>query len=227
MYTVLVFGQALSTVSYPNVPDITFDISRIHTETEVFSQPQPNQPSQNGMVVAVSQRQKKSCSMAPINLSTIKEESSSSRSSTTSSSSSSTSSGCVSQESLSSAEVHVNPFSSEIVNMMLNSMSPSLVDKVMHHHLGQAPQLVSGRRVLLGHQEYTGLKKIASGGFGNIYTCSEKGDSKVLKVLLVAIHNYRLKLHDNVTALWYVLLGAKACNAMGDGCHCRVACQTK
>ena len=75
----------------------------------------------------------------------------------------------------------VNPFSPEIVNMMLNSLSSNVVDTVYCTVPGALPQL-SGRSVTLGGQEYPGLKKMTSGGFGTIYTCKHCGETKVLKV---------------------------------------------
>ena len=76
----------------------------------------------------------------------------------------------------------VNPFSPEIVNMMLNALSPNVVDTVYCTVPGVLPQLVSGRGVTLGGQEYPMLRKMTSGGFGTIYTCKQCGETKVLKV---------------------------------------------
>ena len=66
--------------------------------------------------------------------------------------------------------------------MMLNAMTPAVVEGVCRVP-GALPQLVSGRTVRLGQQEFTGLKKMTSGGFGTIYSCRDDGESKVLKVL--------------------------------------------
>ena len=66
--------------------------------------------------------------------------------------------------------------------MMLNSLSPNVVDSVYCTVPGVLPQLVSGRTVALADQEYPGLKKMTSGGFGTIYTCKRCKETKVLKV---------------------------------------------
>ena len=168
--------------------DLTFDISRIQPETELIP-PQTHQQQHAAAAPTTGASQRKR-SWA-VTLSTIKEESSSfksSRSSTTttssSSSSSSSSSGSVVHDSLAGSppQVDINPFSSEIVNMMLNAMSPSVVDGVCRVP-GRLPQLCSGRTVLLGQQEFCGVKRMTSGGFGTIYSCRDKGESKVLKVM--------------------------------------------
>ena len=172
--------------------DLTFDISRIQPETELIP-PQTHQQQHVAAAPTTGASQRKR-SWA-VTLSTIKEESSSfksSRSSTTttsSSSSSSSSSGSVVHDSLAGSppQVDINPFSSEIVNMMLNAMSPSVVDGVCRVP-GRLPQLCSGRTVLLGQQEFCGVKRMTSGGFGTIYSCRDKGESKVLKVMHNRIH---------------------------------------
>ena len=185
-------------------------MSRIQSETEFLPPPhhhhqhqqqQQQQQSQEmegpgvgaGVAAAMGPLRKRSCILGAMNLSTIREESSSfkssrsSASSTTtgssSSSSSSSSGSSVSHESLAGSppEVNVNPFSSEIVNMMLNAMSPSVVEAVCRVP-GCLPQLGNGRTAMLGHREFTGLRKITSGGFGTIYSCKDQTDSKVLKV---------------------------------------------
>ena len=187
--------------------DFTFDMSRIQSDTEFL--PQPNhhhvhhghheeeecppetRPGVGGGVgggVTVSgPHRKQSYILGAMNLSTIREESSSfksSRSSTTTGTISSSSGSSVSHESLGSPpEVKINPFSSEIVNMMLNAMSPSVVEAACSRLPGSSlPHLGSGRTVTLGGKEFTGLRKIAAGGFGTVYSCKNNGDSRVLKV---------------------------------------------
>ena len=187
--------------------DFTFDMSRIQSETEFLprttnyhcqhqqhgEQQEPLETAGGGAVGAVGGPQRKrSCILGTMNLSTIREESSSfksSRSSSTTTGTISSSSGSsVSHESLGPGfpphEVNINPFSSEIVNMMLNAMSPSVVEEAVFPLPAgsRLPQLASGRTVMLGHREFTGLKKIASGGFGTVYSCKDQGDTKVLKV---------------------------------------------
>ena len=197
--------------------DFTFDMSRIQSETEFLPRTnfhhQHTQQQQHGEqqepletaggggaggAVGGPQR-KRSCILGAMNLSTIREESSSfksSRSSTTTGTISSSSGSSVSHESLPGPgfpphEVNINPFSSEIVNMMLNAMSPSVVEEVVFRLPAgsRLPQLSSGRTVMVGHREFTGLKKIASGGFGTIYSCKDQGgDTKVLKVHTYMFH---------------------------------------
>lgn len=175
--------------SFSLCADITFDVSRILTEAEASTHPPDcgHLPA-SGMLLAAQCKHR--CSCAPNNLSTIKEESSSLKSShsTTTGSTSSSSSTRSSQsghESLgshiSSADMNVNPFSLEIVNMMLNAMTPSVEEGVCSVATA-LPQLGSSHTVLLGKEEYTALKKVASGGFGAIYTCRHGEKTKVLKV---------------------------------------------
>ena len=65
--------------------------------------------------------------------------------------------------------------------MMLNAMTPSVADDVCSVTTA-LPQLASGHTVVLGKERYTVLKKVASGGFGTIYTCKHGENTKVLKV---------------------------------------------
>ena len=44
------------------------------------------------------------------------------------------------------------------------------------------PQLSNGRTVLLGDREYSALKTLTS---GTIYSCKDKGETKVLKVHII------------------------------------------
>lgn len=168
--------------------DFTFDMSRIQSETEVL--PTSVHPPDNLQHPSIFQR-KRSVASTAINLSTIKEESSSLKSShssgcSTATSSSSSSCSQSSHESsghhMSACDFDVNPFSPEIVNMMLNALSASVMDS-MCCVSSALPQLVSGRTVVLGDQEFTGIKKVTSGGFGTIYTCRRGKETKVLKVL--------------------------------------------
>lgn len=168
-------------------------MSRIQSETEVL--PSSVHPSDHLQHPSIFQRKRSVVSTA-INLSTIKEESSSLKSSrssgsTTATSSSSSSCSQSSHESsgnhMSACDLDVNPFSPEIVNMMLNALSASVLDSMCCVPTALA-QLVSGRTVVLGDQEYTGIKKKASGGFGTIYTCRHGKETKVLKVHLACIH---------------------------------------
>lgn len=177
--------------TFPSVhsADFTFDMSRIQSETEVL--PSSVHPPDHLQHPSIFQR-KRSVASTAINLSTIKEESSSLKSShssgcsTATSSSSSSSCSQSSHESsghhMSACDLDVNPFSPEIVNMMLNALSASVMDS-MFCVSSALPQLVSGRTVVLGDQEFTGIKKVTSGGFGTIYTCRRGKETKVLKVL--------------------------------------------
>lgn len=98
----------------------------------------------------------------------------------------------------------VNPFSPEIVNMMLNALCPGSIDNVCSVPTA-LPQLVSGRTVVLSGHEFPNLKNITSGGFGTIYTCRHGEETKVLKVMLslatcvrisIYLHNHRIVTAD-------------------------------
>ena len=184
MYTCTMCFSAASTA------DFTFDVSRIPEQIEVEDLPSPSQPRQHPSSFhhhPPGAQNKRSV----VNLSTIKEESSSLKSSrssactTASSSSSSSQSGHESHVSVTGGGelegIEVNPFSPETVNMMLNALSPSVLERVCSVSAA-LPQLVSGRSVRLGSSELAVVKKVTSGGFGAIYTCRQGKETKVLKV---------------------------------------------
>ena len=183
---------------YVSAIDLTCNISRIQTETEY------NMASATAATGVVLQR-RRSCILEVMNLSTIKEESSSLKSSrssacttgstTTNSSSSSNHDSPTGRSHTSSPEVEINPFSSEIVNKMLNAMSPSIMSSVCSVPKA-LPQLSNGRTVLLGDKEYSALKTLTSGGFGTIYSCKDKGETKVLKVHLYTFTTLAVTFFD-------------------------------
>ena len=65
--------------------------------------------------------------------------------------------------------------------MMVNALSPSVLERVCSVSAA-LPQLVSGRSVRLGSNEFVVVKKVTSGGFGAIYTCRQGKETRVLKV---------------------------------------------
>lgn len=165
-------------------------MSRIQTETELM---QSNIPTATG-----PPQHRRSCFSEAVNLSTIKEESSSlkssrSNASSTASSSSSSSSSSGHDSLTSVAEIEINPFSSEIVNKMLNAMSPSVMDSVCTMNKA-LPQLITGHAVLLEDHEYSSLKFVSSGGFSTVFTCKDREQIKVLKVISLCSNGHSVKL---------------------------------
>ena len=162
--------------------DLVCDVSRIPDQREV----EGGLPSQPFQLPPPSQQTYVTRRSAAINLSTINEECSS-HSTISSRSSNTTTSSQSGHESTGSDHdldiIKTNPFSPEIVNMMLNALSPSVMDSV-HVVSSTLPQLASGHTVRLGDCQYSNVKKMTSGGFGTIYTCKQGRETKVLKVYI-------------------------------------------
>ena len=137
-------------------------------------------PASKGIVAPALR--KRSTFSAVANLSTIKEESSKS-SCSSNSTASSTGSGHlhvhVGQECAGHSEV--NPFSPNVVNMMLNALHCRAMDTTCTVSAA-LPQLVNGRCVTLGQFEFSNIGKVTSGGFASIFTCKQGKETKVLKV---------------------------------------------